>query len=405
LNRIKRTITDFRDEQQGQILIITAVSLVALLGIAALSIDASFMYEKRNRLHAAADAAAKSAAYEVHRNPTISSTDLGRFVNHEVTAFGFSPSACGATTGTAVCVNRPPSSGPFAADSTFVETILAETTSTYFGRVLGWITARPGARAVAGAAGTPTNCFVTSDDLTLGNTTLTLNNCGAGVGGDLHGENPNSTIGGTPTPAVAVTGTCDGTCGHMGALLEGSPAPIDPLASLPAFAPPATCPPPPYPLGSSATLTPGCYSGVSTAVHTLNAGEYYITGTVNIDTLTGTNVFLYLAGTARLHSANNKSLTLTARTTGAYSGIAIFQERGNLQNFDTGNNFTLSINGALYFPSADVDFPNSLNFVQTGCTLFVAKSLSIRNGNGSMSNSGCSASFGGALFLAVGLAE
>ena len=45
--------------ESGQILVLTTVSMIAVMGIMALSLDASFMFEKRNRLHAAADAAAR----------------------------------------------------------------------------------------------------------------------------------------------------------------------------------------------------------------------------------------------------------------------------------------------------------------------------------------------------------
>ncbi len=54
-------------DQRGQILIVTVLSMTVLLGFAALSIDASFMYDRRNQLYAAADAAAKSVAAELHR--------------------------------------------------------------------------------------------------------------------------------------------------------------------------------------------------------------------------------------------------------------------------------------------------------------------------------------------------
>ena len=57
-------------QESGQILVLTTVSMIALLGIMALTLDTSFMFEKRNRLHTAADAAAKSAAIEIIRNAT-----------------------------------------------------------------------------------------------------------------------------------------------------------------------------------------------------------------------------------------------------------------------------------------------------------------------------------------------
>ena len=94
--------------ERGQILIVNVASLVMLLGVAALSIDASFMYDKRNKLYAAADAAAKSAAAEVHRNPGVSTTDLRTFANHEVSALGLDPGVS-----TTVTINHPPANGPF----------------------------------------------------------------------------------------------------------------------------------------------------------------------------------------------------------------------------------------------------------------------------------------------------
>src|SRR5262245_588754 len=74
-----------RDEK-GSILILTALSLTVLLGIAALSVDASYMYDMRNKLSAAADAAAKSAAIEVHRG---NSANIVKFAQHQVIAHGF----------------------------------------------------------------------------------------------------------------------------------------------------------------------------------------------------------------------------------------------------------------------------------------------------------------------------
>ena len=46
---MRRTLTR-RDGQRGQIVVFVAVSLLALLGIGALSIDAAYMYDKRNKL-------------------------------------------------------------------------------------------------------------------------------------------------------------------------------------------------------------------------------------------------------------------------------------------------------------------------------------------------------------------
>ncbi|HUR21464.1 MAG TPA: pilus assembly protein TadG-related protein [Vicinamibacterales bacterium] len=397
MNRLRSS-----NRESGQILVLTTVSMIAVLGIMALSLDASFMFEKRNRLHAAADAAAKSAAMEVLRNPSVSLTSLEKFADQQVIAHGFVPTRQGGTT--SVVVNHGPSAGAFAGNVNYVEAIVSESTSTFFANILGWISMTPLASAVAGA-GNPSACLMTEEDMAIGNTALTLNGCGVGIGGDLSGTNPNARIVGAPTPIVGVTGVCTGTCTAMGSLTTGAPATVDPLEglALPTAPDPSTCI-----AGVAATLPAGCYTSIASTVTTLSGGGdgiYYITGPVNIDNLSGTNVMLYLTGAGHLQAANNKQLHLSGRTSGTYTGIAIFQDPTNPSNFDTGNNFALDVKGAIYMPGTDVDFPNGLTFTATTCTLFIAKSLTIRNGNGSINNSGCAGAFSGAAFLTASIAQ
>lgn len=238
----------------------------------------------------------------------------------------------------------------------------------------------------------PVTCLVTTADLTIGNTTLALNGCDAAVGGDLHGTNLAATIVGTPTPQVNVTGTCVGTCDAMGKLVLGSAPPVDPLAGLAEPANPGGCV-----FGTAATLTPGCYTSIADTVTTLLPGIYYVTGTVDIGKLTGSDVMIYLVGGGNLVASNNKSLTLSAPTTGPYRGIALFEAPSNTNNFNTGNNFSLSVSGAIYAPGADLDFPNALTLADTGCTFFLARSISFRNATGTLSHDNCAALYGDAL--------
>ena len=154
--------------ERGQILIVTVLSMTVLLGMAALSIDASFMYDRRNVLHAAADAAAKSVAAELQRNSGLTATDARNFANQQVVAHGLVPGACGTTaTGIAgVCLNFPPATGPFAGTPGYVEATVSEVTPTFFGYVLGFVSATPGGRAVAGISASP-NCLVALNGLTI----------------------------------------------------------------------------------------------------------------------------------------------------------------------------------------------------------------------------------------------
>src|SRR4026207_817471 len=89
---VRKPTSSARDER-GQILILTALSMPVLLAIAALSIDASYMYDRRNKLYAAADAAAKAGAIEVSRDPMISHASLVNFAHHQLGGHGFRPLA------------------------------------------------------------------------------------------------------------------------------------------------------------------------------------------------------------------------------------------------------------------------------------------------------------------------
>ncbi len=400
-----------RNGESGSILILTALSMVVLLGIAALALDVSFMYDKRNQLHAAADAGAKSAAFELQRNPSISLTDLQTFANQQVSAHGFNPTGT-----TSVVVHHPPTSGAFNGNSGYVEVIVSEPTSTFFGKILGWASMTPGARAVAGTSNNLA-CVTTLapsrtspfNSLEIGNSTLTLNGCDVAVGGNLNGSNPNSTINGTPLPSVGIVGSCTGTCGDcplptssrcMGNLTTGAPAPTDPLSGLTAPTNPGGCI-----AGVAATLSPGCYTSIASSVGNLTAGVYYVTGTVTASNLTGTGVMIYLTGAGNITAGNNDQLHLSAPTSGPYTGIAIFQDPTDTNDFTTGNHFTMDVSGAVYMPGADVSFANHLSFGGTNCAVFIAHSLNTNNGSGQLTNAGCAATYSGAAFLSVSIAE
>jgi Flp pilus assembly protein TadG len=410
--------------ERGQILILTALSMTVLLGITALSIDASYMYDMRNRLHAAADAAAKSAAMELRRG---NGANMQAFAEQQVSAHGFTPSSCGSTGvgDVSLCLYNPPLAAdvkdPSFASSNYVEAKLSRKTSTFFAKVLGFANMSPGALAVAGTSNN-LGCIITlgssgtpPNSLEVGNSVLTLNGCNAEVGGSLNAYNPNSTINGAPIPSVGVVGPICAGCSDcltptslrcIGKSTLGAPMPSDPLLRL-------VAPVNPNPGGCAAgvtpTLPPGCYTSIASSVNTLTPGGiYYVTGPVNFGNnhnLTGTEVMIYLTGSGAINAGNNSGLHLKAPTSGPYTGIAIFQDPTDHYDFTTGNSFVLDVDGAIYMPGADVNISNHLNFAGTNCTLFIAHSLHIANGSGQMTNAGCASTFGGAAFLSVSIAQ
>jgi hypothetical protein len=156
-------LTQLRREQ-GSILIMTAVTLTAMLGVAALSIDAAYIYDQRNRMGAAADAAALAAAQEYKRAGT--AANLQTYANYQVSmhvaGIGVSlvsdpstnsVSTCPAPTSTSqlrVCVNSPPVNGPFAGVNKYVEVLVARKVPTFFMSTAGWGSMTVSTRAVAG---------------------------------------------------------------------------------------------------------------------------------------------------------------------------------------------------------------------------------------------------------------
>jgi hypothetical protein len=402
--------------ESGSVLILTALSMVTLVAIAAFGLSAAYGYDRRNALGAAADAAAKSAATELLRTSSLTTAQLQNFANQQVSAHGFTPTATACDTPTtstvSVCVYAPPIDGAYSGVTGYVEVTAQEQTTVFFG-LLSAGSLSPLNRAVAGSQN-PSNCLIAfGGDLSLGNTELDMSGCGVGVAGNIDPYNPNSAIYyspgvPTPEPPVAVAGTCVGTvsaCPQMGTDTTGAPSPTDPLSSLPDYTSPTGVNCPGGAAGTTATLNPGCYTSIAQSVTTLNTGNYYITGVVDVNNLTGSGVMLYLANGGQIASKNNNVLTLSAPTTGTYTGIAIFAARTNPLSFDVKNHFTMNITGAIYMPDTPAFIDNHVDITNTGCTLFVAKSININNGSGAFTKNNCAADFGGAAFLSVSLAE
>ncbi len=375
--------------------------MVVILAIVALTVDVSYQYTERNRMAAAADAAAKSAAYEVWIG---SGGNLQAFANREVQLHGFNP---GGTT--SVVVNNPPTQGAFAGNSRYVEVSVSQPTGTFFANILGWSTLTPGARAVAGTSAGPT-CLIalapvgsSPPAISIGNSTFTMNSCGIATAGDLEHAHTNSTITGSGGTTIGAS-TCIGGCAGFGTVVTNAPPPVDPLAATIAPIPALTCS---GPAPSSGTIPSGvCYTSLDVVgSRTLAPGVTYFNGPVtfkNNAALSGSGVTLVLANGASLTANNHNSLTLTAPTSGLFPGIALYQPATNANPISFENNSTFNVTGAVYAPSADVSFRNGLS-ASSDCVLIVVRSMGVVNGNGALNNQ-CSA-YGGSPLLAVSLAE
>src|SRR5207253_1962125 len=100
--------------------------LVAFVGLA---FDVGYLQWARRRAQTAADAAAVAAAWAVVQgDPVTPSGQNGSADN------GFKDS----TNGVTVTINKPPSGGSYASDTTAVEAIVSQDAPSYFMRILGF---------------------------------------------------------------------------------------------------------------------------------------------------------------------------------------------------------------------------------------------------------------------------
>src|SRR5437899_2844222 len=109
-----------RYRRRGAVLIIVAVMLAVILGVAALSVDAGNIYQERRKAQAAADAAADAAAVDLYTK-----YDANRGVDVDgqarATALEYA-TAHGYTDGpdNTVNVNIPPLAGAYAGKAGYV---------------------------------------------------------------------------------------------------------------------------------------------------------------------------------------------------------------------------------------------------------------------------------------------
>lgn len=124
-------------------LVMTAILLVVIIGLAALAIDVGSFYQAQRQAQAAADAGALAGA--------------------DALAGGASAASASATATSMASTNYPSATPPNAAvNGSSITVSVANTTPAYFGQIFGITKENVGARAVA--AGTPasTSCTVTA---------------------------------------------------------------------------------------------------------------------------------------------------------------------------------------------------------------------------------------------------
>ena len=350
---------------------IFALTLPIVVGAAGFGVETSYWYYNSLRLQATADAAAYAGALE-----QISGSDKPTII----AAATQSAATNGLGSGTVV-VNTPPASGPNTAKKA-VEVIVAQNLNRMFTSIFTQGQVPEQARAVALIINASKACVLALDPsasqaaLFSGNTSVKIIGCSVmanSIASDAIKLQGSAALqadclisGGGVSLSNPVTTVC------AAPITQALPA-ADPFADLPAPAASNPCQ-----NANKSTLKPGTYcSGLSLSgtvtlqpgVYVIQSGDFKVNANANVS---GDGVTIYLAGGSRVSMNGNATVSLSAPTSGIYSGVLMYGDRTSTGGQSTFNGTADSLlTGALYFPKQQVNYLGNFSG-KNGCTQVVA---------------------------------
>ncbi len=372
--------------REGTVIVVVAVSLIALLGFVALSLDGGMLMDKRRQAQGASDAAALAAAGDLYANWWITSSAYGaqyKGLDPAGTAKAAAKAAAAAngyTDGVDNCtvtVNIPPLSGPFAGKACHTEVIISHAQPQYFSRLFGSTTVAYGARSVSrGRRGGINDAIICLDPTGRGalsaggNAVIKVTGAPIQVNSNDYAAMTTSGGNATMTADQFLVGGTPGFSGvgFTGPIVSNSPPIPDPLASLP-YPDPSTMViqsrnKTSFSGNRTVTLQPGVYQGgISITGGTVNLapGIYYMDGggfsVGGQGNLNGTGVLIYnapLSNSDTISLAGGGGITLSPMLTGPYQGILLFQDRTSTAPVSVSGNGSvpMTITGTFYAASA-----------------------------------------------------
>lgn len=164
---------DFRNES-GQVLVLTALSMMLMLGFAGFATDVGQLFHAKRGLQAAADDAAIAGAIaykyasEGGASTSSTATDIQNAASKALSLNGLSnititSSYSSSVTSPTLFLSSPPSDGPNQGTTGFVEAILTVPQNTMFMSLFGFSSVNVMTRAVAGPGGPSIGCLYVLD--------------------------------------------------------------------------------------------------------------------------------------------------------------------------------------------------------------------------------------------------
>ena len=209
-----------RRGESGQVLVLTALSMAALLGFVALATDVGLLFNAKRKLQIVADAAATAAAINYYYSQ---STTSAQSAGQTAAAANGASNGSG---GTSVVINAPPTSG-YHTTAGYFEAIVSQPNPTFFMKVFNYSSVTVVARAVAGIVGPSDACIYVLDPSASGAMTLqgsfNVDAPACGVIVDSNSSNALQFTGGAGTLTAAWVGVAGGDGGQTG---DSTPAPV-----------------------------------------------------------------------------------------------------------------------------------------------------------------------------------
>lgn len=315
-----------RHDESGQVLVLAALCLTALLGFVALATDVGLLFRAKRNLQIAADAAASAGALDYLYNASNSTAQTA--ANAAAARNGETNGSGGAV----VTVNIPPQNG-YHTTTGYVEVIITQANPTFFMNIFNINSVTVAARAVAGSPSPSSECVYVMDPSASGAMklqgafTVTAPNCGV----EINSSDPNAldfigAAGSLTAGSVGVVG------GESKFYTDSSPLPVTGIAP---FSDPLkiTGPNPSTdctvlePNSSYTASLPGgvvCFtnkSGVTLSNIALGSGTYVFEYGATLTAVTGTGVTLddY---SGPLSVTTNELSTLSAPASTSLTGYA-----------------------------------------------------------------------------------
>jgi hypothetical protein len=406
--------------QKGQLLIMVTLLLVPMVGMLGLVTDFGYMHFVKMSAQTAAESAAQAAIISFHESMGASNYTCGGAVvcastptacaasittpNNAIDrgcmyaqSHGFNSTGNQTVTYQAGVSSTPPTAAGIGTAAYWVTFRAVQQVPQLFSAIMGNTTGLVAARSTAALVGASDCIYVLNPNaagaLSVGGTASLTSACG------IYVDSSNAcaiSTNGTATltaPEYDVTGN---VCTHSPltpAARTGVPPVSDPLAGLaaPASAP-YVCDYNNYsaPNWSNPTLSPGVYCGgihVGNNAYTFSAGNYILVGgglsTQSANSqITGNGVMFYNTYDAThtytgMSIAANSTVTLTAPTTGTYSGILFFEDRSAPAASDTyGGGSTAVYQGTIYAPHAAITLHGNSS-INSHYTIIVADTISL----------------------------